>query len=153
MVVNIRKIYAAGIISAAFLLFDRFLRQAAVGNAFGQKDLFFGFFEFSFAKNYGIAFSLPIGGLWLLVLIAAILVILLFVFVLWVDKRDIRSIPLLGIILGAASNLWDRLVYGFVIDYLDLSYFTVFNLADVMIVSSAAILIWLEIKKPSQEGV
>jgi signal peptidase II len=36
--------------------------------------------------------------------------------------------------LGAFSNLYDRLHYGYVIDYFDLKYFTVFNLSDVMII-------------------
>ncbi|MBU1778489.1 signal peptidase II, partial [Patescibacteria group bacterium] len=38
------------------------------------------------------------------------------------------------IIFGAISNLTDRLEYGYVIDYFSLKYFTIFNLADVMIV-------------------
>ena len=37
------------------------------------------------------------------------------------------------IIFGAVSNLYDRLKYGFVIDYFDLKYFTIFNIADAMI--------------------
>ncbi len=44
------------------------------------------------------------------------------------------------IIFGAMSNLLDRLKYGCVICYLDLKYFTVFNLADIMIVGGA---LWL----------
>jgi hypothetical protein len=38
------------------------------------------------------------------------------------------------VLIGAISNLYDRLSYSYVIDYLDLKYFTVFNVADAMIV-------------------
>jgi lipoprotein signal peptidase len=56
-----------------------------------------------------------------------------------------------AIILGATSNLADRFQYGYVIDYFDLKYFTVFNLADVLIVGGTIGLLWflrgLDVKK------
>jgi len=52
----------------------------------------------------------------------------------------------LAVILGAAGNLFDRLKYGYVVDYLDLKYFTAFNLADVMIVAGVIYLIYVLIK-------
>ncbi len=39
--------------------------------------------------------------------------------------------------LGAFSNFIDRIRFGGVIDYIDVSFFTVFNLSDVMICCSA----------------
>ncbi len=53
-------------------------------------------------------------------------------------------------ITGAISNIIDRLSYGYVIDYLSLRYFTVFNLADVMISSGAIILILKNLKKTNK---
>ena len=38
------------------------------------------------------------------------------------------------IILGALSNLLDRLIFGYVIDYINIFIWPVFNLADAMIV-------------------
>ena len=65
----------------------------------------------------------------------------LFIFLLlwqWVSSYQ-KNEKVMGlmwwlIILGAFSNLWDRLTLGQVIDYLDVKYYSVFNLADVMIV-------------------
>lgn len=48
-------------------------------------------------------------------------------------QRLIEASAFFLILTGAMSNLYDRLLYGFVIDYIDLKYFTVFNIADVMI--------------------
>lgn len=46
------------------------------------------------------------------------------------------------IILGAFSNGLDRLRLGAVVDYLDLKYYTVFNLADVMIVFGCLLILF-----------
>jgi signal peptidase II len=66
------------------------------------------------------------------------------------NRRDSAKrwevIILTFIIFGAISNILDRLIYGYVIDYLELKYFTVFNLADVMISGGAIILLTKTIK-------
>jgi signal peptidase II len=49
----------------------------------------------------------------------------------------------LGLILGGAiGNLIDRLRFGYVIDFLDLRVWPVFNLADSVITLAALVLIW-----------
>ncbi len=50
------------------------------------------------------------------------------------------------IVLGAGSNLLDRIKYSYVIDYIDLKYFTVFNIADTMISLGVALLLFYELK-------
>jgi signal peptidase II len=44
------------------------------------------------------------------------------------------------LLAGAAGNLIDRLAYGYVVDFLDLGWFPVFNLADAAVVVGAALL-------------
>ena len=77
---------------------------------------------------------------------ALIAVIILALMLFWLNgflrREYAKSAPLALIILGAAGNLFDRLKYGYVIDYLDLKYFTVFNLADAMIVAGAVLLLF-----------
>ena len=55
------------------------------------------------------------------------------------------------IILGASSNLFDRLYYGYVVDFISvyLIYFNlaIFNIADVMILVGVFCLIYYEYKK------
>ena len=57
------------------------------------------------------------------------------------------------IILGAFSNLLDRLLFGYVIDYLNLHFWPVFNLADVMVVVGVALYIVFELKNDSKNKV
>ena len=65
----------------------------------------------------------------------------IYAIVIFFVGRQSIAVCLFAIIMGAASNLFDRLKYGYVIDYLDLKYFTVFNLADAMIIFGVAILL------------
>ncbi len=95
--------------------------------------------KFSFAPNYFIAFSLPLSPIITKILALAIIWVLIIVIVS-VSNQFYRTILIL-ITWGAASNLYDRMIYGFVIDYFDLKYFTVFNLADCLIVVGAALLV------------
>lgn len=85
------------------------------------------------SKNYSLAFSLKslINPLFLII---PLLIILLVLLITEIKKNNVKTaLPLFFILVGAASNLYDRLAYGYVIDYIDLKYFTVFNIADVMI--------------------
>ncbi len=116
-----------------FVALDRFLkilaRQGAQANLLGE------FLKFDFKANYYIAFSLPLSGIWLNMLIALIILLLSYYLArAWRKDQQGAALGLFAIIAGASSNLADRLHYGYVIDYLDLKYFTVFNLADIMIV-------------------
>lgn len=105
-------------------------------------------FKFNFVKNFYIAFSLPIYGAWLSAAILLIILLLIFYLVrAWREGELAPGISLLTIILGASSNLYDRFKFGYVIDYLDLKYFTVFNLADAMIVMGMIFLLFITNKK------
>ncbi|MFZ5591493.1 MAG: signal peptidase II, partial [Bacillota bacterium] len=53
---------------------------------------------------------------------------------------------------GALGNLWDRSLYGEVIDFLHLSFWPVFNLADVAIVGGTCLLVLLLWRAGEQEG-
>ena len=108
------------------------------------------FFNFTYVHNPGAAFSFLAdqGGWqrWFFTVIAAIACI---VFVVWLAKTP-RSQTLLGIafalmLSGAMGNLIDRVLFGYVIDFLDFhwsgNHFPAFNVADSMIFIGAALMI------------
>lgn len=132
---------------AVFLFYiDRWLKHLSL-KYFLDRDLSLvgDFFKFSFAENVGIAFSLPINQTFLIFLIGIILVGLIFYSRTLFLKKDFLNLSFVFLIIaGALSNLYDRIIFGFVIDYLDLSYFTVFNLADVMIFCGVMLLVFFE---------
>lgn len=127
--------------AAFFIILDRFFKSLAINGA--SFNLISDIFRFNFAGNYNIAFSLPFGGQILIWLIILITTGLLCAFVYLYKKQEyIFSSFIFLIILGSASNLLDRLKYGFVVDYLDFKYFTIFNIADALIVFGVFLLVF-----------
>ena len=130
-----------------FLFFDRFLKFLAINNFFDEPlQIISNIFQLNFIANYNIAFSLPLSGIWLNIIIILIILSFIVHLVILILPPNLSFINdgkvlcnyryityLILIILGSASNLYDRIRHGFVIDYFDLAYFTVFNIADAMI--------------------
>ena len=137
-----------------FVIFDRLFKFLAVNHFFDQPRQIIDHVLFiNFSRNYNIAFSLPISGWGLNLLIFFITICLLYSLLFLLKKQDYRKVPyLILIILGAVSNLADRMQHGFVIDYLDLKYFTIFNIADIMIVGGVIGLIFKAIKTKKTAG-
>lgn len=133
---------------AIFFLLDRCLKQLALEKI--SFSIWLDYFNFNFTPNYYIAFSLPISGPWLTSFIGLVITILITYYAISYNKSSLlEKTCLLGIILGALSNFIDRLKYGFVVDYLDLKLFTIFNLADVLITVGSLLLIYKLLKKES----
>ncbi|MEA3272660.1 MAG: signal peptidase II [Patescibacteria group bacterium] len=84
-------------------------------------------------KNYGAAFGLKI-PVFLIVIFSIAILVLIVIFI----KKDIRKkIPhwvLLFLVLGAVSNIFDRIHYGYVVDTFNFLNISFFNLADGMII-------------------
>jgi signal peptidase II len=98
------------------------------------------------AQNKGIAFSVEIPLF--IVKVISIFVIFYFIYDLfWKNnKQNIIAMGKSLIIGGAIGNLIDRIFYGYVTDFIAISNFTIFNLADAFIFSGF-ILIILFLKK------
>ena len=136
------------ILAIFFVILDRLFKVLALNYYENIKiGLISDYFSFTLAKNYYIAFSLPLSGPILTLFIGIIILILLYFCVILIKKEEYAQASCLTfVILGAISNIVDRIKYGFVIDYLDLKYFTVFNIADSMIVVGAVLLV-INLKK------
>ncbi len=100
----------------------------------------------SFSSNYNISFSLntyidPV------YITAPLIVVVMYYLWLNIANHNYSTAAALSFIaIGSISNIFDRLRYGFVIDYLDLRYFATLNLADIMI-SAGVIYICLSLIK------
>ncbi len=128
-------------------LLDRYLKIIALQkiSAPSAGDFFIipKFFKFTFFANHAGAFSLPFNNIFIIAA-SAIIIFFLIIFA-WRAFKTRRWLFLNGlflIILGALSNLFDRIVYQFVIDYFHLWPISYFNLADVMIGIGIIILCW-----------
>ena len=102
-------------------------------------DLIDNFFRITYVKNTGAAFSIFSNNT-VLVIIISVVIIGFLLFYIYKNKGNnkLENVSYAFILGGAIGNLIDRLVYGYVIDFLDfeiLSYDApIFNLADTFIV-------------------
>lgn len=146
-----RKNIAIILLIAIFFIADRYLKLVSLGLFDNQSyNLLGNIFFFNFTPNYYMAFSLPWSGALLNSLVVLIIIgLVLLIFYLTLNNKYPKYLPvLLTIILfGAISNVLDRLVCGYVIDYLELRYFSVFNIADVMISLGSILIIIKSLKK------
>ncbi|KYK24442.1 hypothetical protein AYK26_06755 [Euryarchaeota archaeon SM23-78] len=119
---------------------------------FETKRLFvdIGIVSFHFVTNTGASFGILKGYN---VLLAWISVIILGLIMLSIDKiKKEHTLPIILLVAGLLGNLIDRVLRGFVVDFIDLKFWPVFNLADSLVVIGV---IWLgivilrkDLKKP-----
>ena len=100
------------------------------------------FFRIIHWKNTGVAFGMFQGQGWLIALIALVILVLLTVYFRQGPETPLYWQIAVGMQLGGAlGNLLDRLMLGYVVDFLWFGDFPVFNIADAAIVFGAAVLV------------
>ena len=109
------------------------------------------FFYITYARNKGAAWSILEDKRILLLIIS---VLALYLINKYMNKENLSKLESLSygmIIGGILGNLFDRIFFGYVIDFLDFKLFgynyPVFNLADTFIVVGIILLMILEIRK------
>lgn len=136
----IKKYYSYSLLVLFLFVIDRFFKFFFLKNNDYSLEFIPGWLSAHLEINQGIAFGLPVNKV-LIFILSSVIIFILFSFLIKVYSQSAWLFFSLSlIILGAISNLIDRWRYGFVIDYIDLNFFTVFNLADV-IISTGIILI------------
>lgn len=103
-------------------------------------------FALTFVKNHGAAFGILQKQRWLFILIASVAIFIITRYIIMMPKDSSSVLKKLSMILicsGALGNLIDRLINGYVVDFLELSFinFPVFNFADVYLTIGVALLI------------
>ena len=116
----------------------------------GPIELLGGLVKLTYTENTGAAFSMGTGMTWVFTLIA----IGVAVVILRSSRRlgsVLWAVALGGLLGGALGNLIDRLTRepgigrGYVVDWIQLPHFAVFNLADSAIVCSAILMVALSL--------
>ena len=120
-----------------FIIFiDQFTKQFVSINKNSIVNTNFILFRLDFIKNYGAAFNILSGSRIFLSTISVIFSILLIYLILRKDtSKQIDYYSYSFILGGTIGNGLDRIVRGFVVDYINLNFITfpVFNIADISI--------------------
>ena len=130
-------------ISFIIILFDRVLKilvQKFLGNT--KIYIINNFFYLIFTKNNGAAFSMMSGRQFTLILIALFALIYI---IYYIKKYNVKNIGYSFLVGGIIGNLLDRMIYGYVIDFIGIDifkyHFPIFNIADIFIVVGAFLIL------------
>lgn len=128
------------------LALDRITKHAAALLApDGVQTVIPGVLSWAYTQNRGAAFSIFSGRSALLVLITIALIAGLLIYLMRHPENPLpERVGLWLIVGGGLGNLWDRLRYGFVIDFIRLDFvnFAVFNIADILVCAGALLIVW-----------
>lgn len=97
-----------------------------------------GIFDLTFVRNFGASFGMLAGGMASRVFLSLIAAGVSVGLAIWLGRLN-RPVAVAGVSFimgGALGNLYDRVAYGYVVDFLDfsgLSFPWVFNVADASI--------------------
>lgn len=120
---------------------DRICKAMIVRAPAGVRSAIPGVLSWAYTENRGAAFGLLSGAAVLPLLTALLLAALLAYLLLHPDAGAALRAGLWFIIGGGLSNLYDRLIYGYVIDFIRLDFvnFAIFNPADIFVCCGAVL--------------
>ena len=136
---------------SCLVLLDEWIKSIALQRLPFEGDLFvFQPIQLAIHKNFGIAFDIPFK----MPVIVFFSIVIGFVLLQTAYKNRLSkpniAIPSLMIVIGALGNLFDRLYYGFTVDYLIFFGTSAINISDIIIVSGVLLLLFTSRKQKNK---
>ncbi len=134
-------------ISLLLIVIDQIVKILVINKMALQQSIIVinNFFNITYVRNTGAAWSILSGNVLLLIMISVLALVTIYYYL--IKDKDLNKIDIVSysmLIGGIIGNLIDRIVHGFVIDYLDFKIFNynfpIFNIADTLIVISIIII-------------
>lgn len=142
------------ILSVIFLLMDFIIKLIVSNNLelYNTIEVIPNFLNIFYVTNTGAAFSILEGNRFLFIIIAFVAIYLIYEFLIKNNKLNKFEIISYSMLIGGITgNLLDRIIYGYVIDYISVNIFNydfpIFNLADIFIVISVLLILIKGIKE------
>jgi len=140
---------AAGVFIADFFIKDFF----RLNHPYESIPVIKNIFHLTVVFNRGAAFGILQGQTFFLIAVSMVLIVLFFVCFHKEEDFSFYNAIAYGLVMGgAASNLFDRLTLGYVVDYLDFRIWPVFNLADSCITIGVGLLILQTLRCPKKNA-
>ena len=133
------------ILSVVVAAVDYILKLLVINNfkPVGTVEVIPGLFSLKYVENKGAAFGMLSDARWIFIAFTIVIIIALIIIMI---RKNINSklfnIAAILIIGGGIGNLIDRIFYGYVVDYLSISFFPpVCNFADYCITIGAVLMV------------
>ena len=129
------KIIIFSILFSTDLISKHFVKQNLLIN---QKVKLNNFLDIVYIQNFGVSFGLLSGVLshWILIFIGLSIVFLI-CYLIRISKKQLEKLSYFIIIIGALSNIADRMINSFLVDFISFHYeqfyWPAFNFADIYI--------------------
>ena len=139
-----------GWIAALALVLDQLTKLWARGLGDARLVLIPGVVGLRYAENTGMAFSLLSGRPWLLGVLSAALIARGALALRHYRLGALPSVAAMLMLGGAAGNMLDRLLRGYVVDMVETLFinFPIFNLADACLTVGCVLMAWSLIFRP-----
>lgn len=148
LVISMKKKLSIIIIAIFGIALDQISKLYIASNLilYKKNPIINNFFNITYVQNKGAAWGILDGNTVFLVLITLIALFIIIRFIFKEENLTKLDILSYGLLLGGITgNFIDRILRGFVIDFLDFYIFgydfPVFNIADIMIVVSVIIMV------------
>lgn len=115
------------------------------------------YMDLSYLENRGAAFGILQNQRIFLAIITLLFIIGVVIFMLKFKPKSLFfKISIMLIISGACGNLYDRLIYGYVVDFIlihykNIYYYPTFNVADILVVVGTILLLFYIVKDDKNE--
>ena len=141
-----------GILTLVFILLDFIIKiiVKTFMNLYSSITIIPNFFSITYVRNTGAAFSIMENSRILFIIIGLLSIYLIWRYLIKDKKLNNFYITSYSMLIGGIiGNMIDRIIYGYVIDYLSFNIFgysfPIFNLADSFIVVSIIMLLLYEV--------
>lgn len=136
------KYILAVVVAGIALLLDQIVKYYFQHNQGSRFTIWEPLLFFQFKANPNIAFGLPLQSFLFIAFAIIVLGLLIYLLVKSFQNKELFQFYLiLFIIVGALGNIIDRIQYGYVVDFITVPFWSIFNLADIYIV--VAVFIWM----------
>ena len=154
-----RRISFCAILAAGLLFLDQLSKHIIVQTYFLHEStpVIPDIFSITYVRNFGAAWGIFSGKIWLLLLISAVVAAAMIRFYNYLTEGYLeREIALFVIFSGVVGNSIDRLWRGSVVDFIDFHYknvwsYPVFNIADIAICTGVGLFILSGFIRPERE--
>jgi signal peptidase II len=142
-----------GVLVAVVIVLDQLSKHAVIANIpVGSTDKFLPAINLVHIHNSGVAFGFFAGGGAVVLVLTLAALSALVIYFLMRPTRPWLWLPTGLLVGGAVGNLIDRLVHGYVTDFIKLPAWPAFNIADVAITAGVLALLLVLEQGSGKEG-